>query len=509
MTGFFRPCRLKKKDRKLGIDLSLKSGFLEEKAFKWVLNEPEERKLLVRNYGMPQKELNQTNPVTLREAFWVWVKVALLSFGGPAGQIAVMHKTLVDEKKWISESRFIHALNYCMLLPGPEAQQLTIYIGWLMHRWLGGVIAGILFILPGFISILILSIVYALYGEVSLVNALFFGLKPAVVAIVIGAVIKIGSKTLKTPAMVAISGLSFAALFFFDLPFPLVIIAAALTGFLGGKFAPRQFVALKPHSSEASANEPEDLLSQFETHAKPSLIRSTMVLIFFGVLWALPLLVLFILAGSNNIFFQQGIFFSKTAVVTFGGAYAVLGYIAQQAVDQYGWLKPGEMLDGLGMAETTPGPLIQVVQFVGFMGAFRAAEAGGLPISPVWAGVMASVITTWVTFVPCFLWIFLGAPYVEQLRNNENLSRALSAITAAVVGVVLNLAIWFALHVIFKTVDEMSVGPLQLNIPDFATLDLKSLVLALTAILLTFIFKFSMMKVIGSMIVLGFAAYFI
>ncbi len=447
------------------------------------------------------------DPISLREAFWVWVKIALLSFGGPAGQIAVMHKTLVDEKKWISESRFIHALNYCMLLPGPEAQQLAIYIGWLMHRWVGGIIAGALFVLPGFVSILFLSIIYALYGEVSFVNALFFGLKPAVIAIVIGAVFKIGSKTLKTKAMVVISALSFVALFFFDVPFPLVILAAALTGFIGGQIAPQQFVALQPH--KAANDNDEDLLSQYQTNAPPSFLRSLKVLIIFGGLWGIPILMLFAFLGPENIFTQQSVFFSKTAVITFGGAYAVLAYIAQQAVDNYGWLKPGEMLDGLGMAETTPGPLIQVVQFVGFMGAFRAAEGGGMSLSPVWAGVIASIVTTWVTFVPCFLWIFLGAPYVEHLRNNKHLSRALSAITAAVVGVVLNLAIWFALHVVFKTVEEKSFGPLNVHVPDIATLDLKSLILALIAVALTFILKMSMMKVIGIMVLLGFGVYYV
>ncbi len=449
----------------------------------------------------------KNDQVSFVEAFWVWLKVAFLSFGGPAGQIAVMHKTLVEEKKWISESRFLHALNFCMLLPGPEAQQLTIYIGWLMHRWMGGLVAGVLFILPGFISILILSVLYALYEDVEVVTALFFGLKPAVIAIVIGAVVRIGSKTLKSKAMFTIAALSFIALFFFDLSFPLVILSAALIGFFGGKISPSQFDALK--SRGVQGEEETDFISRQNKTSEITALRSLKVLFIFGGLWALPILILFVFFGAEHIFTQQSVFFSKTAVVTFGGAYAVLAYIAQQAVDNYGWLKPGEMLDGLGMAETTPGPLIQVVQFVGFMGAFRAAEGGALALSPLWAGIFASILTTWVTFVPSFLWIFLGAPYIEHLRNNKNLSRALSAITAAVVGVVLNLAVWFALHVVFSTVTQKSYGILKLHLPDPASLNEKSLALAVIAIVLTFLMKLSMMKVIAVMVVIGSGVYYL
>ncbi|RYZ79456.1 MAG: chromate efflux transporter, partial [Proteobacteria bacterium] len=369
--------------------------------------------------------VRNSNPVSLREAFKVWVKISLLSFGGPAGQIAVMHKTIVEEKNWVSEARFLHALNYCMLLPGPEAQQLAIYIGWLMHRWIGGLIAGILFVLPGFFSILILSVVYALYQNVSFVEALFFGLKPVVISIVVAAVIRIGSKTLKTPVMVSLAVLSFIALFFFSLPFPVVIAVAALIGFVGGKISPQNFEVGNSHATKAGVPiSDDDIVSRFETRAAPSHLRSLAVLVIFGTLWWAPIAFIYFFYGRNNVFTQEALFFSKASFVTFGGAYAVLAYIAQQAVETYGWLKPHEMVDGLGMAETTPGPLIQVVQFVGFMGAFRVAQAGGLGLSPVIAGVLASGLTTWVTFVPCFLWIFLGAPYIESLRNNKDLSRA-------------------------------------------------------------------------------------
>ncbi len=447
--------------------------------------------------------------VSLREAFPVWSKIALLSFGGPAGQIAVMHSALVEEKKWVSESRFLHALNYCMLLPGPEAQQLAIYIGWLMHRWVGGLIAGILFVLPGFISILILSIIYGLYQEVAFVSALFFGLKPAVVSIVIAAVLKIGSKALKTPLLAAIASLSFIALFFFDTPFPLVIFVTAALGFFGGKRSPKQFEVPNPHKEEARGSDHEDLVARHEQNRVPTFKRSLIVLLVFGGAWWIPVLALFLFLGRDHIFTQEGLFFSKASLLTFGGAYAVLAYIAQQAVENYKWLNPTEMLDGLGMAETTPGPLIQVVQFVGFMGAFRAAEASAIGLSPISAGVIASIITIWVTFVPCFLWIFLGAPYIEQLRNNKDLSHALSAITAAVVGVILNLSIWFALHVVFKTINETTWGMLHLHMPELASIDLKTLSMALFAAVLTFGFKLSMMKVIAISILIGFCVYFI
>ncbi|MFB3106526.1 MAG: chromate efflux transporter, partial [Pseudomonadales bacterium] len=349
-------------------------------------------------------------PVTLQQATRVWARVAALSFGGPAGQIAVMHRILVEEKRWVSEERFLHALNYCMLLPGPEAQQLATYIGWLLHRTIGGLVAGALFILPGFVSILALSVAYAAYQETNVVQALFFGLKPAVMAVVVHAVHRIGKRVLKNSAMLAIAASAFIAIFFFDVPFPLIVLAAAVIGYVGGRFFPGTFCIIKGHDVREETEQEDTVVAT--AHTKPSLARSLRVAAICLLLWFLPLAALAMLVGPTNIFLTEGIFFSGAAVVTFGGAYAVLAYLAQEAVNTYAWLKPGEMLDGLGMAETTPGPLIQVVQFVGFMGAYRNPGA----LSPILAGVLGSILTTWVTFVPCFLWIFLGAPYIEQLR---------------------------------------------------------------------------------------------
>ncbi|WP_257710659.1 chromate efflux transporter [Gramella sp. MT6] len=349
-----------------------------------------------------------------KEALRVWVKVAIHSFGGPAGQIAVMHKILVEEKKWISESRFLHALNYCMLLPGPEAQQLATYIGWLLHRNKGGLVAGILFVLPGFISILILSILYAAYRDIGIVEAIFFGIKPAVLAIVIGAVIKIGKRALKNEVMVSMAVLAFIAIFFFQIDFPYIVLAAGLIGFIGGKLWEEKFHVIKGHREKRDEDNAFYIDSYIQP-VKPSLVKSLKTIFLFLSLWALPLILIAMWIGTENIFFSEGIFFSKTAVVTFGGAYAVLAYIAQKAVEDYGWLRSGEMLDGLGMAETTPGPLIQVVQFVGFMGAYRLSGT----MDPLMAGILASFLVTWTTFIPCFLFIFTGAPYIEYLRGQK------------------------------------------------------------------------------------------
>ena len=388
----------------------------------------------------------------------MWCRVAALSFGGPTAQIAVMHRVLVEEKKWISEHRFLHALNYCMLLPGPEAQQLAVYIGWLLHGTRGGLVAGTLFILPGFVAIMLLSILYVLAQsqEMSVlshvVNAVFYGLKPAVAAIVVEAVLRIGKKVLKNRVMVMIAALAFVGIFFFELPFPVIILAAGVSGFIGGKLWPRTFQVIKQHG-EGPADEQRAVDAAAEK-VRPSVARSLLVSAIWLSLWFAPLGVLALWLGTDSVYFQEGIFFSQAAVLTFGGAYSVLAYIGQEAVHRFGWLKPAEMMDGLGMAETTPGPLIMVVQFVGFMGAYR--NPGDLP--PLVAGMLGAVITVWVTFVPCFFWIFLGAPYIERLRGNLNLSAALSSITAAVVGVVLNLAIWFGIHVLFETITEVRLG---------------------------------------------------
>lgn len=435
--------------------------------------------------------MNSEQPLTLQEAFWVWVKVATYSFGGPAGQIAVMHRLLVEEKRWVSDSRFLHALNYTMLLPGPEAQQLATYLGWLLHGTRGGLIAGSLFILPGFISILALSILYAGYQEVTFVQALFYGLKPAVLAIVVEAVVRIGRKALKNSVMIAISAFAFIGIFFFNIPFPLIILGAGLIGYLGGRVALDTFDVIKQRDIE---DEGDFLITDAMAQAnRPSARKAIRIATIGLICWFLPVIILWVWLGRTHIFVQEGIFFSQTATVTFGGAYAVLAYIAQQAVDVFGWLQAGEMLDGLGMAETTPGPLVQVVQFVGFMGAYR--NAGDL--SPLLAGIIGSVVTTWVTFVPCFLWIFLGAPFIEYWRGNKALTTALSGITAAVVGVILNLAVWFAVQTLFSVVDEWSFGQLRLLIPDLQTLDVAALVIALAAFVALFRYNLSMLTTLA------------
>ena len=434
--------------------------------------------------------------ISLGDAFRVWVRISLLSFGGPAGQIALMHRVLVDEKKWISESRFLHALNYCMLLPGPEAQQFATYVGWLLHRTPGGLVAGTLFVLPGAIVILLLSILYAGYQDLSFVQAIFFGIKAAVLAVVIEAVLRIGKRALKNNFMVALAVAAFVGIFLFDLPFPLIVVAAGLIGFIGGRLNPDKFVVIKGHEPQASGGVPvvDAVLADGQLdHTRPSARRAVKVTAVCLALWVGPLAALVGLLGLGHVYAQEGIFFSKMAVVTFGGAYAVLAYVAQEAVNNYGWLAPGEMLDGLGMAETTPGPLIMVVQFVGFMGAYRNPGV----LDPMLAGFLGAMITTWVTFVPCFLWIFLGAPYIEALRGHQSLSAALSAITAAVVGVVLNLAAWFALHVVFSKVDTVRTFGMTLHVPVWETVDVAALALAVAALVAMLRFKVGMIPTLA------------
>lgn len=445
---------------------------------------------------------------TFREALAVWTRVALLSFGGPAGQIAVMHRIVVEEKKWLGEARFLHALNFCMLLPGPEAQQLTVYIGWLMHRWVGGLIAGLLFVLPGAIAVLILSCIYALYGKVGFVAAAFFGLKAAVLAIVLQAVVRIGSRALRNSAMIALAALSFIAIFAFAAPFPAIIVAAGAIGYFAGRAGHPAFGGGGGHGSSAKGKvvqASETILGEdVPHHARPENARVFSVATVLAVLWLAPVAVLLAVLGPGNVFTDISMFFSKMAVVTFGGAYAVLAYVAQAAVDTYGWLAPGEMLDGLGLAETTPGPLIMVTQFVGFMGAFR--DPGTL--SPLTAGTLGAMLTTWVTFAPCFLWIFLGAPYVERLRGSKALSAALGAITAAVVGVILNLAVWFALHVVFHEVGSFEKFGLHLAVPELASVDAIALLLVAAAIFVLFRLKISMMWLLGAAALIGLALHF-
>ncbi|MDX5412288.1 MAG: chromate efflux transporter [Rhodobacterales bacterium] len=441
---------------------------------------------------------------TLAEATRIWARIGLLSFGGPAGQIALMHRILVEEQRWLGEKRFLHALNYCMLLPGPEAMQLAVYIGWLMHRTLGGIIAGVLFVLPGVIAIMGLSWIYALYGNVGPVEALFFGLKAAVLAIVVQAVIRIGSRALKNGAMIAIAAASFVAIFGFAVPFPLIILIAGLIGFFGARAGLPTFHGGGGHGKvgKVQVDDADTLLGEESPeHTEVSRGYAFRISAVFLVLWLAPVTLFFVLLGPANVFAQIAGFFSVMAVVTFGGAYAVLAYVAQEAVQNYGWLAPGEMLDGLGMAETTPGPLIMVTQFVGFMGAFR--EATGL--SPLAAGTLGGLLTTWVTFTPCFLWIFLGAPFIERLRDNLVLTAALTAITAAVVGVILNLAVWFGLHVVFDEVRTIASFWLDFDVPVWSSINLAAAALVLAALVAVFRFKLGPVMVLAGCALAGMA----
>jgi chromate transporter len=439
-------------------------------------------------------EADAGHGISFREAFRVWLRVALLSFGGPAGQIAVMHRILVDEKNWISESRFLHALNYCMLLPGPEAQQLATYIGWLLHRTAGGIMAGGLFILPGIIAIMGLSYIYAAYGNVGFVDALFFGLKAAVLAIVIQAVVRVGKRALRNRIMIALAAIAFIAIFFFNVPFPVIIVSAGVIGYLGAKSGRSEFAAVEHGGNGKKAAAIDSMLGEeLPDHVRPSVPRALRVSAVWLLLWLVPVAALLIGLGQANTFSQIALFFSKMAMVTFGGAYAVLAYVAQQAVEHYHWVQPREMLDGLGMAETTPGPLIMVLQFVGFMAAFR--DPGTL--SPMLAGTLGGLLATWVTFTPCFLWIFLGAPFIETLRGNKGLAGALTAITAAVVGVILNLSIWFALHTVFRETTPIRSAGLSFDMPVLSSIDLPALVLALAAATAVFRFNLGMLTVLG------------
>lgn len=427
---------------------------------------------------------------TLAEATAVWAKIGLLSFGGPAGQIALMHRELVEERRWISESRFLHALNFCMLLPGPEAQQLATYIGWLLHGTRGGVIAGTLFVIPGFLVIVGLSAAYALFHETTWLTSLFFGLKAAVLAIVIEAVIRVGKRALKNNVMLGIAAAAFLALFAFNLPFPLVVLVAGIVGYLGSRTYPGVFTG---GGHGAAARDLSSVIGQGSAEARPSAMATAATAAAWAALWVAPLVVIVPLLGWSSTYATLWAFFSQMAVVTFGGAYAVLAYVAQEAVQNFGWLRPGEMVDGLALAETTPGPLVMVLSFVGFLAAFRA-PAG---MDPLLAGVLGATLTTWVTFVPCFLWIFLGAPHIERLRSNRALSAALTAITAAVVGVILNLAVWFGLHVLFREVGTFGIGPVSIAAPRWSSIDLAAVALSIVAALCLFRFRLGILPTLA------------
>jgi chromate transporter len=450
-------------------------------------------------------------PPTFAEATKVWAKIGLLSFGGPAGQIALMHRVLVEKQGWVGEQRFLHALNYCMLLPGPEAQQLAIYLGWLLHRTAGGLVAGILFVVPGALVMLGLSILYAVYGNLPLVAAVFFGVKAAVLAIVVEALLRLGRRALHNRVLVDIAAAAFVAIYALDVPFPLIVLGAAVIGWLGSRILPDVFQTGGSDGGMPGPTEhqPGIVDAMFERgemkHAQPSRRQAIRVLATWLPIWLGPVAFVWALTGPSSGWTEIGSFFSTMAVVTFGGAYAVLAYVAQAAVETFGWLAPGEMVDGLGLAETTPGPLIMVLQFVGFLAAFRDPGA----LDPIIAGCFGALFTTWVTFAPCFLLIFLGAPYVEALRGNRALTAALSGITAAVVGVIFNLAVWFALHVLFREVREVSILGIGPDLPVLGTLHWRAAVLAMAAMLAMLRFRAGMIPTLFGCAVAGLLMHFV
>ena len=421
----------------------------------------------------------RTSRVSWRELLQVFARIGLLSFGGPAGQIALMHRELVEERRWIGEQDFLHALNFCNLLPGPEAQQLATWTGWRLRGWRGGLAAGTLFVIPGALVILALSVLYALAADLAWVAALFLGIKAAVLAIVVQALVRIGARALETKLKRVLAVAAFAGLFFLDLPFPLIVLGAGVIGMAVAAVRP-EWLAVQPGGNDRLMT------------ANPwrSTIRSIVV---WSAIWAAPMLLIAMTLGQNHVLWEIGAFFSQLAVVTFGGAYAVLAYMAQEAVQGFGWLRPGEMADGLGLAETTPGPLILVTQFVGYLAAFRAPD----PFSPLMAGLLGAALTTWVTFAPCFMWIFAFAPWIDRLGNAVRIKGGLAAVTAAVVGVIANLTAWFALHVLFAFVGEERFGLLRLYWPDPASFDARAAGSAVLAGILAFGLKWSVLRILA------------
>lgn len=435
---------------------------------------------------------SETNHPEFRELVSVFGRIGCLSFGGPAGQIALMHRELVEERQWVDEEQYLHALNFCHLLPGPEAQQLATWIGWRLHGLRGGLAAGLLFVIPGAFVILALSILYAYAANLDWFAALFLGIKAAVLAIVVQALIRIGGRALNTQFKQAMAVAAFVALFFFNLPFPFVVLGAGAVGILVASQRPA-WLALKETSGRVISG------------PKPwaATLRTTMV---WAAIWAAPMVLILVTLGREHVLWDIGSFFSQLAIVTFGGAYAVLAYMAQEAVQGFGWLSAGEMADGLGLAETTPGPLIMVTQFVGYLAAFRAPE----PFSPLVAGIIGAGLTTWVTFAPCFLWIFAFAPWIERMENARWLKGGLATLTAAVVGVIANLTVWFALHVLFARVGERQAGPLRLYWPDPASFNWQAAVLSILAAILIFRMKWNVLKTLAATgaagLLLGWAA---
>ena len=428
---------------------------------------------------------------TFAETVKTFARIGVLSFGGPAGQIALMHRVLVEEKRWLGEARFLHALNYCMLLPGPEAMQLATYAGWLLHGVRGGLAAGLLFVLPGAAVLIALSTLYIFLGDVPLVAGLLFGLKAAVLAIVLEALVKVARRAIVGPLMAATAVMAFVAIAFLEIPFPLIILGAAVAGALVHLVRGRAGDSTRPDMTNAA----RDALPEW---ARPSLARFAATTTIWLALWLVPLALLYAVLGQGNVFAQEASFFSRMAAVTFGGAYAVLAYVAQQAVEVHGWLRPEEMLTGLGLAETTPGPLILVLVFVGFMGGARLSGFDMLA-----GGVLGAVVTLWFTFVPCFLWIFAGAPFMETVRSVRWLASALAAVTAAVVGVIANLALWFAIHVLFAEVGEAAVGPFTYPVPDLASIDIAALVIAAASAIALLRFHANLFVVLASAAIVG------
>jgi chromate transporter len=426
--------------------------------------------------------LKPIEEISNKEQWKLWSRVAAQSFGGPAGQIAVIHKIVVDEQKLISEERFLHALNFCMLLPGPEAQQLATYMGWLMNKWRGGLLAGGLFILPGFLSILILSFLYISFSHVAWVQGLFYGMKPAVIAIVMAALYRIANRSLKNNFHRLMAVSAFVALFFFNIAFPLVVIFSAVIGVLYGKYFAHH-----------------ELFSLNEKLALPPFRQTIKTCSLWLSIWVAPMILTLLFLGKDSTLHKMNLFFSKMSMVTFGGAYSALTYVAQKAVENFGWLSVTEMMDGLAMAETTPGPLIQTVQFVGFMGAFRFPDLA----SPYMSAFLASILTTWMTFAPCFLWIFTFAPYVEFIRGQKIFNDGLQAITASVVGVILNLSLWFLLKTLFLNSQKFSFYILQVECPVLNSIDLYAAGICAVAMVLQFKFKQGLFTILGTCTVLG------
>jgi chromate transporter len=414
-----------------------------------------------------------TSAPSFSEALKTWARIGCLSFGGPAGQIALMHREIVEERQWLTEKQYLSALNFCMLLPGPEAMQLATYAGWKLHGARGGLAAGLLFVAPGALVILALAILYGAVGNLPWVAAIFYGVKAAVLAIVVEALVRVARRALKSNADWVVAGLAFLALYCFDVPFPFIILAAAIFGFLRGHNVPKESPAATPPLGDLG--------------------RTVAV---WAAIWLLPLALLAAILGPDHVLTEIGVFFSKLAVVTFGGAYAVLSYMAQAAVEQKAWLTAPEMIDGLALAETTPGPLILVTQFVGYLAASR--EMGG-----IWGGIAGASVTLWMTFAPCFLWIFAGAPYIEAIGKRPRLSGALAAITAAVVGVILNLSVWFGLHVLFSKVKRLDGLFFRPWVPDWSTLDLPALLLSLVAVFALIHFHLGIPKTLALCAVLG------